>query len=132
MSGTLPHSATDLCYLSAHQVARLLGIHIKTFYRKFREGKLVGFPEPLIFGTDLRRWVASEVDAWMRSRPRQQRRPTHAGRNHSTRRLWAESSVSAAGRTGSRLAEERRLAAQGALPGPREGRLDLHVGLGGV
>lgn len=55
-------------YLSAGQVATMLGMHIKTFHRYLREGRLTGFP--IQRGITCHwRWLESEVEDWLAKRP---------------------------------------------------------------
>ena len=49
------------------EVEERTGLARTTIYRKMREGS---FPEPLQVGARAVRWPASEIDAWLASRPR--------------------------------------------------------------
>jgi predicted DNA-binding transcriptional regulator AlpA len=60
---------TPNCLLRAREVAARVGLHPKTFYRYLREGRLKGFPEARQ-ATSTWRWLESEVEAWLESRPR--------------------------------------------------------------
>ena len=53
--------------LRREQVEQRTGLARTTIYRKMREGS---FPEPLQVGARAVRWPASEIDAWLASRPR--------------------------------------------------------------
>ena len=49
------------------EVEERTGLARTTIYRKMREGS---FPEPIQVGARAVRWPASEIDAWLASRPR--------------------------------------------------------------
>lgn len=56
-------------YLSGSEVAARLGLHVKTFNRYLREGRLDDFPRPRRLADGVRRWVETEVEQWQLSRP---------------------------------------------------------------
>lgn len=69
------------CLLKAREVATRVGLHPKTFYRYLREGLLPGFPE-VRGATATWRWLESDVEAWIVSRPVRTR--TQRSRHHSS------------------------------------------------
>ena len=56
-------------YLSGSEVAARLGLHVKTFNRYLREGRLDAFPQPRRLADGVRRWVEAEVEQWQLTRP---------------------------------------------------------------
>lgn len=56
-------------YLSGSEVAARLGLHVKTFNRYLREGRLEAFPPPRRLADGVRRWVETEVEQWQLTRP---------------------------------------------------------------
>ena len=53
--------------LRRREVEERTGLARTTIYRKMREGS---FPEPIQVGARAVRWPASEIEAWLTSRPR--------------------------------------------------------------
>ena len=53
--------------LRREEVESRVGLSRTTLYRKMREGS---FPEPVQVGARAVRWPASEIEAWLASRPR--------------------------------------------------------------
>ena len=53
-------------FLSAEELERKLGMHRTTIYRAVKAGT---FPPGRQLGPQTVRWLESEIDAWMRSRP---------------------------------------------------------------
>lgn len=54
--------------LDMDQVAEMLTIHKKTFYRFIRAGKDESFPKPISFGPKTKRWVKADVERWIEER----------------------------------------------------------------
>jgi len=55
--------------LSPTQVAQHFSIHVRTFRRYLRDGRLPGFPEPIVFTDGCRRYRLYEIEAWLRQLP---------------------------------------------------------------
>ena len=53
--------------LRREEVETRVGLARTTIYRKMREGS---FPTPIQVGARAVRWPASEIEAWLASRPR--------------------------------------------------------------
>lgn len=59
--------------LRRREVEAKISLSKSSLYRLMREG---GFPEPIRVGQRAVRWYASDVDAWLASRPRSHGDPT--------------------------------------------------------
>lgn len=55
-------------YMTARQVQKYLNISQTTFYDSIRDGRL---PDGDAFGTRIKRWRLSEIEAWRKSRQKQ-------------------------------------------------------------
>ena len=56
--------------LTTKQVAQMVGLHLKTFEKYLREGKMEDFPTPCRQVNGRRCWLSDEVENWIRNRPR--------------------------------------------------------------
>lgn len=60
------------CYLSSSDVAGRLGLHVGTFQKYLREGRIPDFPNPRSVMTGKRLWLSTDVEEWMFNRPQLQ------------------------------------------------------------
>jgi predicted DNA-binding transcriptional regulator AlpA len=54
--------------LDMAEVAEMLSIHKKTFYRFMKAEKDPTFPKPIEFGPKTLRWVKADVEKWLSNR----------------------------------------------------------------
>ena len=57
--------------IDAKEVASMLSLNIKTFYRFVKENQDDTFPKPIIFGKKLMRWNIEDISRWIKDRQRQ-------------------------------------------------------------